>query len=235
MLWLLGDDPDQAEVDFVNEALDSGCPVLVMNEGLWEVDKVDENGLFEKLEPSPTQSTTAEINIIETPTETTVANVKVVSSDTDEGTVPVPGADSGPCEPIPAPEPSSYDNLSRSDLKVLIEERGLKADRRSVESMVDALVADDIAQGDGPTAASVAQPDANVLLFTKRPVLGENDENIDEEDQEPDHAHPSLVQSENASVLLLMRQAAETLTDIARLNATLAGVMIQMTKEIVGE
>ena len=213
VLWLLGDDPDTAEVDFVSEALEYACPVFVMNEGLWEVDKVDESGMYERVAAEASTQTAPAVEAVASPEPEPVAQ--------------------GPCDgPAPAPEPTAYDSLDRSELKSILEARDLKADRRSIQAMIDALVADDIAQ-DGPVAASVAQPDAQVLPFTSKPhVLGEDD--LDN-DQEPDHTHPSLVQSEDTSVLLLMKQAAEILQDIAKMNATLAGVMIQITKEVAGE
>lgn len=50
VLWMLDADPSEAEVTFIRDALDVRRSVLVMNEGLWEVDRIDSDGMYEKLE-----------------------------------------------------------------------------------------------------------------------------------------------------------------------------------------
>jgi hypothetical protein len=176
VLWLLGDEPVAVEVDFARNVLDADRPLFIANEGMWQVDRLTDDGMYERVPEEiplhPAQQAhvddlaRVEPNIEHLPEPPpftgTVAVVNVTNPDEDHF------ADNyRRTEPVPGPR-SAYDHMNMTELKALVKERGLEADKRSFDAMVNALQAADDEIED---AKNLMAEDATILDFAREPVV----------------------------------------------------------------
>ena len=241
VLWLIEDDPTDAEISFARSVLDAGRQLLVMNDGLWQIDHFGDDGMYAAPEDEPEDI------------------------------------------PDPAEDTNDYDSMDKETLKAEVVERRLKADKRSVEAMIVALIEDDVQRASGannvlpfPTAPADAVGDsitdkqsteANDALFgvtdeDNAPMVPDEAAPNDHDpltDEEQQAQRPNLTntvsttqgempsdlvayRSANAAVIELLDQAVAGLNEMAQthgyqqtLSTQLARIMVELKKELSGD